>query len=199
MNIIKDIKNLKMNNLGSKGYLLPIFALFLIDLVILLDIPLIRELFTFIFFTFVPGILVLHIFRLNKLELTKKIVLSIGISVSILIFAGLLLNSIYLLIDKPLSLLPVLILLNIIVITLLFISYKRNKENYEINSIFNFKINFDGNLIFPVILAFIFPFMAIFGTYMMNTSGNNVLLMVMLLSIPPYILLLTYLRIKFLL
>lgn len=195
MNFIRDIRSLKMDNLNIR-YFVSILALLLIDLVILLNIPYLREFFSFIFFTFVPGILVLHIFRLDKIEFTKKIALSMGVSVSILIFAGLLLNIMYPLINKPLSLVPVLILLNIIVITLLLIAYKRNNGDYEKSNLFNFKVNFDGKFLFPLILAFIFPFMAIFGTFLMNMNGNNLILMALLLSIPFYILLLTYLRDK---
>lgn len=190
---INTIKNFNVSNLGAKEYFISIlFALLLTDLVILLNIPFIREFLTFIYFTFVPGILILHIFKLNKLEFAKKIVLSMGISVSLLMFIGLILNSFYPLISKPLSLLPVFFSFNVIVISLLFVAYKRNNGD-KINDFFNFKTNLKGKLSSPLVLAFIFPFLTILGTYLMNIHGNNILLLIMLLSVPPYILLLTYL------
>ncbi len=59
---------------------------------------------------------------------------------------------------------------------------------------FNFKTNLENKLTSPLLLSFIFPFLAIFGTYLMNINGNNIILLVMLISIPIYLLLLTYLN-----
>ena len=191
MNI--GLKDFKINNLGARGHLiLSLLTLLITDLVVILNIPFLREFITFVYFTFVPGILILQIFKLFKLKFTEKIVLSIGISVSSLILVGLILNLFYPLILKPLSLIPVLVTLNLMLIVLLLINYKINRET-GINDFYKIKANIKDKLLSPLIFAFIFPFMTFLGTYLMNTQGNNIILLLMLLLIPLYILLLTYL------
>ena len=88
-----------------------ISILLLTDLVILLNIPLLRQILGFLVFTTIPGLLILYILKLNKIEFLKKFVLSVGLSVTFLMFGGLLVNSFYPLILKPLSLAPILDLL----------------------------------------------------------------------------------------
>jgi uncharacterized membrane protein len=185
----------KINNFGIKKWLVTlILILFITDIIIILNVPFLRELMAFISFTTIPGILILHILKLNKVEFLKKIVLLVGLSVAFLIFMGLLLNSLYPLILKPLSLAPVLILSNVILIILAFIAYLRNKNDFNLNDFLNLKINLNGKLASALIFPALFPFMAILGTYLMNTTQNNVILLAMLFLIPVYIVAITILK-----
>ena len=80
----------------ARNYLLIIMSmLFITDLTVLLNIPFLREITSFLFFTIVPGVLILNILRLNELEFIKKAVLSVGLSITFLMFVGLFLNSLY--------------------------------------------------------------------------------------------------------
>ena len=124
----------KINNFGIKKWLVTLISiLFITDIIIIVDVPFLREFMAFISFTTIPGMLILHILKLNKIEFIKKIVLLVGLSVAFIIFMGLLLNSLYPLILKPLSLAPVLILSNVILIILAFIAYLRNKNDFNLN------------------------------------------------------------------
>lgn len=184
----------EIKNLDARQYFTVLIAItVLADLVILLNIPLLRQILGFLCFTIIPGLLILHILKLNKIEFLKKFVLSIGLSVSFLIFAGLLVNSFYPLILKPLSLEPILISFNVILLILAFIAYKRNKNDFDVNDVFNFKLDLKGKLTSPLIFPILFPFMAVFGTYLMNTQGNNIILLAMLFLIPAYVVALVYL------
>ena len=89
---------------AKKWFVLLVSILLLTDLIIFLKIPILRPILGFLYFTIIPGLLILHILKLNKIEFIKKFVLSVGLSVAFLIFAGLLVNSFYPLILKPLSL-----------------------------------------------------------------------------------------------
>ncbi|MCE7699530.1 MAG: hypothetical protein K8E24_012235, partial [Methanobacterium paludis] len=178
----------KIKNIKAKGWLMLIISmLFLTDILILLNIPFLREIITFLFFTIVPGILILQILRLNRIKFLKKVVLSVGLSLSLLIFTGLTLNCFYPLLVKPLSLEPVLVSFNIIVITLALTAYWRNKDDFDARDLFNLNIDIGNKLKSPMIFPVLFPFMAIFGTYLMNTTQNNILLMAMLFLIPIYL------------
>ena len=166
----------------------------LTDLVILLNIPFFRQIFGFLSFTIIPGLLILHVLKLNKIEFLKKFVLLVGLSISFLMFGGLLVNSFYPIISKPLSLLPLLISFNILLVILAFIAYKRNKNDFDIKDVFNFKLDLKDKLTSFLLFPILFPFMAVFGTYLMNTQRNNIILLIMLFLIIIYVILITALH-----
>jgi uncharacterized membrane protein len=175
-------------------FILLMATLFLLDVIIILNIPWFREILSFIYFTIVPGMLIFLIFKLNKIKFLKKFLLWVGSSVSLLILVGLFLNSLYPLVLEPLSLLPTLLSLNIILIALSFIAYQRNKNEFNIEDIFNFKFDSKNRLKWPTVFPILFPLITILGTYLMNTQGNNIILLLLLFLIPLYILVLAYLR-----
>ncbi len=121
------------------------------------------------------------------MEFLKKILINIGLSISLLIFTGLGLNILYPLINQPLSLWPVLIALNVIFVILSILDYHFNQENFDIGNIFNFKFDLGDKSLSIVLFPFIFPILAIVGTYIMNIYQNNVFIMLMFLLIPAYI------------
>ena len=173
--------------------LLVIFLLFLMDLSVIFNIPFLRPAFTFLFLTFIPGILILQILRLNKIELLKKMVLWVGLSLAFLMITGIILNTLYPILITPLSLIPVLITLNIFIILLSVIVYLRNSATFN-ESFGDYKFSLDDKLYFPLIFPFIFPILAVLGTYLMNISQNNILLLIMLLLIPLYLIVVVVLR-----
>ena len=184
-----------VNNFGIKKWLVTLISILLItDILIILDVPFLREFMVFVSFITIPGVLILHILKLNKIEFVKKIVLMVGLSVAFLIFMGLLLNSMYPVILKPLSLAPVLILYNVLLLIMAFIAYLRNRDDFNLNDFLNLELNLKGKLTSPLIFPALFPFMAIFGTYLMNLTQNNSILLAMLLLIPVYIIAVIVLR-----
>lgn len=185
----------KIKNLDVKQYFTVLIAIVILtDIMILLNVPLLRQILGFLCFTIIPGILIIHILKLDKIEFLKKFVLSIGLSITFLMFAGLFVNSFYPIISKPLSLPPVFISFNILLMVLAFIAYKRNKDNFDTKDVFNFKIDLKDKLTSPLIFSLLFPFMAIFGTYLMNTQENNIILLAMLFLIPAYVVVVVYWR-----
>ncbi|MGZ7067375.1 MAG: DUF2206 domain-containing protein [Methanobacterium sp.] len=184
--LIKGISSID----ARKWFLMVVLSLFLTDLIIILDISWLRSLIPFFYFTLVPGILILQIFRLNRLDLLKKFVLWIGLSISFLIFVGLLLNSLYPFIAEPLALNSVLLSFNIILLALAFLAYQRNKNDFRIGNINLNPKKLTSPLFFPVL----FPFMAIIGTFLMNNFEDNTVLLAMLFLIIIYLVLVTFLR-----
>ncbi|MEG3224262.1 MAG: hypothetical protein BME94_01740 [Methanobacteriales archaeon Met13] len=187
--------NEKIKQTTTGQWLALLFSLLLFtDLAVLLNVPVLRESLSFLFFTLVPGFLVVHLLGLEKMSFPKKAVLSVGISVSILMFLGLFLNSLYPFLNQPLSLIPVLTVLNLITVVLTLLSYRKMKENFQIGQLFNFKLELKDRLLFPLIFPAIFPLMAIMGTYLMNTTQNNSLILALLFLIPTYLVVLAVLR-----
>ena len=60
-----------------------------------LHIPLIRELLSFIYLLFIPGILILRIIKLHKLGTIRTVLYSCGLSISSIMFIGFFMNLIY--------------------------------------------------------------------------------------------------------
>ena len=171
---------------GSKEWFaFAIAMLLLTDLTILLNIPFIRQIFGFLFLTLLPGILILQILKLNKIESTEKVVLSVGLSISFLMFFGLLLNNLSLSLgyNSPLSTVPLLICFNLAVIALIIVVYRMDKNVAFSLPNFNLSTSEKAFLIVPII----FPALSIFGMHVMNTTDNNIILMILLFLIPIYI------------
>ena len=179
---------------AKEWFIITILMLFITDLVIILDLPLLRDIIPFLFFTIVPGFLIVSILKQNKIEFLIKILLSIGLSVSVLLSIGLLLNSLYPVLLKPLSLTPLLVSLNLLVLILTIFAYQRNKNDFNSSLIFNYNFKLGDKLLSPLIFTLLFPFMAILGTYLMNTTLNNIIILTMLFLIPVYIIIIAYLR-----
>ena len=175
-----------MQDLGIKKCIWILIALiFLTDLAILLNIPFLRQVLGFIFLTFLPGLLILQILKLNRIEFTEKLVLSVGLSVSFLMFFGLLLNnsSLGLGYRSPLSTISLLISFNIAAIALTLVAYRLNK-----NAVFSLpNVNLTTSEKAFLIVPILFPALSIFGMHVMNTTDNNIVLMFLLFLIPIYV------------
>ena len=147
-----------------------------------LGIPILRQVIGFLYLTFVPGILLLGVFKINNLNTVETLLYSVGLSLSFLMITGFLMNFFYPLIgiSEPISEIPLVITISAIVLFLCFIYYLRNK-----NSSFSININ---QVFFPSFLSLsLLPFLAIFGTYLLNFYDNNALLLILLpvISIIP--------------
>lgn len=175
-----------MKSIGIKKCIWILLGLiFSTDLAIYLNIPFARPILGFLFLTILPGLLILQILKLDKLGFTEKFVLSVGLSISFLMFFGLLLNnsSLSLGYKSPLSIIPLLISFNIAAIALTLVAYRMHKNAVISFPNFNLSISEKVFLIVPIL----FPALSIFGTYFMNTTNNNTILMFLLILIPAYV------------
>jgi len=180
--IIKKISSSDANKL--------IFTLFCLliatDLSIFLNIPILREVLGVVFFTTVPGFLILSLLPLHKIKFLKKIVLTFALSIAFLMFFGLGLNFLYLVNIKPFTLVPLLVSLNLIILALMLISFKKNK-NLTFDQLFNWEMNFENKSISLALFPILLPILAIIGTFLMNKMEYNFIILVMLFLIPIYV------------
>ena len=172
-----------------------ISIIFLTNLAILLDAPFIRPIIGSLFLTILPGLLITQILKLNEIGFTEKFVLSVGLSISFLMFFGLLINnlSLYLGYETPLATTPLLVSFNLAFIVLAIIGYKLNKSSVFFLPNFNLTISEKAFLIVPIL----FPALSIFGMHIMNTTDNNIILVFLLFLIPAYVIFVCFFNQKF--
>ncbi len=170
---------------GGKRFLLFLVLLVITDLAIFLNIPVLRQVLGFTFFTIIPGVLILRILKVN-LGLTGKFVLSVGLSIAFLMLFGFLINQVFPLFgyDTPLSTNSLLITFSIIIVILAIVAYRRNRTGSFIG-LSDFKLSTKEKA-FLLLPAF-FPLLSISGMHLMNTTDNNTILMALLFLIPAYV------------
>lgn len=186
----------KSKVLGARGFFLILLALLaLTDLAIFLNIPFLRQLLGLFFFTTVPGLLIILVLRLNKLGLTEKLVLSVGLSIVFSLLAGLLINTLYPLFgySKPLSTVSVVTSFSVIILGLIIIAYLINRATFAIDlSRYKLSTIDKASLLLPVL----FPLLSVLGMRLINTTGNNVVTIALLILIPVYVVWLVIMRKK---
>jgi uncharacterized membrane protein len=170
-------KKESLNN-NRKDLATPVLAVIifqaLVDIAILLDVPVTRQILGFIYLTIVPGAIFLTLFRLHSLDFTEKLLFSIGLSVAFVMFFGLIMNQIGLLFHFMAILsAPTLVLAtNSAVFFLCAVSCFLNR-----NMLLGLK-----RLDFPMasLLTICLPILAILGTTLVNFNGNSVILLLMI-------------------
>jgi uncharacterized membrane protein len=157
-----------------------ILILFLTDLAVLLNVPFLRQILGFFFLTILPGLLILQILKLNKLNTIETILYSVGVSVAFLMFIGFFMNTLYppLGIPNPISTSHLMLTISIIIIILSIISYQRNK-NFSISIPTNLKESFSPSVLFLVLL----PILGVLGAYLVTFYGNNTILLLLIILI----------------
>lgn len=167
-------------NLTSKNLLLNIVIIqFILYVTVVFNIPIARQVIGFLYLTFIPGIILLRVLQLDELEITELIIFSAGLSIAFLMFTGLLINELGSLIGilKPLSLFPLMIILNGFVLVLSFSICLKDK-NLSIIHAENIHIAISDLLLFiPLILSVI-------GVLLVNAfPSSNYVLLLMIISI----------------
>jgi uncharacterized membrane protein len=145
-----------------------------------LQIPILRQLIGFVYLTFVPGILILRILKLHKLGNIETLLYTVGLSIATLMFTGLFMNTVYPLfgISGPISITPLIITISAVVLVLSILSYVRDK-NFSDPA----HIDIKDVLSPPALFLCLVPFMAVFGTYLVNFHHTNILLLLMIVAI----------------
>jgi len=175
---------LQMNDWAIRKFLTVIFAIQLAMLGVIgldsigLQIPILRQLIAFIYLTFIPGILILRILKLHKLGNIETLLYTVGLSITTLMFTGLFMNTVYPFfgISGPISITPLIITISMIVSALCVLSYVRDRD-FSNPSFIDLK----NVLSPPVLFLCMIPFMAVFGTYLVNFHHNNILLMLLII------------------
>ena len=173
------------NNWKSRNFLVIVLFLQLtIYVLVFLNIPIARQVIGFLYLTFIPGIILLRILRLDKLDVTERVLFSVGLSIAFLMFVGLLINELVPLIgvSKPLSIVPLMTILNGVILLLCFLSYIKDKD-------LRFSVAENGKLSLFTLLLLCLPLLSVVGAISVNTLGNNFILLLMIMMISGLVIL----------
>ena len=94
------------------------------------DIPIIRQIVGFLFLSFVPGILILRILKIDNLSNIEAFLYAVGLSIAFVMFFGLFMNTIFPLvgISRPISIIPLTVTFTIGIAVLSGVAYIRGRE-----------------------------------------------------------------------
>jgi len=168
---------MKMNSL-----ILILLYQFLMFFVIILDVPIARQIIGFSFLSFIPGYLILKLIKLNLKRMVDIFLFSVSLSITFLMFIGLFINGLYPIfgIIKPLSKLYLLYTICTILLIMSFI-ISRRKEYSDIKiNIIKTHIN-DNNKTIKLLMMGSVPILSIFGALFRNSY--ILLLMIILIII----------------
>jgi uncharacterized membrane protein len=139
------------------------------------NIPIIRQIIGFLYFTLIPGFVFTKLLKLDDRHWSEILLFSVGLSIIFLILGGLLINefSFTFGISRPLSLIPLITILNSLVLVGGLLIYSRDK-----NVSFSKAIPRQFSP-FALLLASL-PILSVIGAILANTCKNNTLLLTMI-------------------
>jgi uncharacterized membrane protein len=169
---------LNIKTLDAKTLLtLVLGSLSLFCFTVYLDIPFVRQAFGFVYLSVVPGLVFLKLLNINKLGKLKPCY-SVGLSIAFLIIAGLIINEALPLLGflQPLSLTPLMIVLNIPVLIGVAVLYlkRRNLQLWIGDS-----VSKSPSILFFLLL----PVLSIIGGFYVRTYNDSSFLMFVIVSI----------------
>ena len=144
-----------------------------------LDFPLARAAIGIAYLTFIPGLILIRLLRLDSLGTLETIVYAAGFSVACLMLGGLLINEFGPLVGIafPLSTLPLSLFIN----TLILVGAAGAHLRHGKRSVATQSQGF--NITAPMLLLALIPVLSIIGAYYVDATGNNTILLVMILAI----------------
>ncbi len=144
-----------------------------------LNYPLARMAVGLVYLTFVPGLVLIKLLKLNELGTLEVIVFSVGFSIAFLMLAGLVINQFgYVFgINFPLSTLPLSLFINTLIIIGAALAHLRQGKIKQQTG--NLRDRFNPVLLLLALL----PILSVIGTYLVNVTENNSVLIVMLVAV----------------
>jgi len=145
------------------------------------DIPVLRQIVSFAFLTFVPGILILRILKIHKIGVIECLVYSVGLSLAFVMFSVASINFIFPLIgiSRPISLLPITATLTVLTLILMAIAYVRDK-----GFICQDEAKPREKIYLPAVLFLILLLLlTVLGAALIDAYQNNILLLICIIAI----------------
>lgn len=141
------------------------------------DISLLRQIIGFLYLSFVPGIVILRIFRLHQLRSVETLLYSVGLSLAFIMFLGFFMNMLcpHIGISTPISTLPLIGAMTGILLILCVIAYKRDRD-FQAAAQFNWRELLSAPALFLILL----PLLSALGAEIVNVYHSNILLMVLI-------------------
>ncbi|MDR1992019.1 MAG: DUF2206 domain-containing protein [Nitrososphaerota archaeon] len=144
-----------------------------------LDLLVVRVVIGAVYLLFIPGMVILKLLKLERLGSFEVIVYAVGFSVVFLMLAGLIINQFGYIVGLsfPLAVLPLSLFVNTLVLLGAVVVQVMNRKR---TGVFESEEVFVNRSVLPLVLL---PVLSIIGAYFVNTTGNNLILMGMILAI----------------
>lgn len=144
-----------------------------------IDLPGIRQIIGSFYLCFIPGLLILRILRL-RVGIIETILYSVGLSLSLVMFSGALINFLYPLlgISRPISEVSLVISCTVIVLALVLLGYLQDKDYSQ-----SFLLDINKILYPAVLFLLLLPILATLGAFLVNLYDSNILLLFLLATI----------------
>jgi uncharacterized membrane protein len=142
---------------------------FLAYTVILLNIPIFRELIVFIYLSFIPGLVILRLFKLKETSFLETVLFSVGLSIAFVMFMSLLVNEVCLLLgfSQSLSTTPLMIAISVFTLTGFFIEYRRVSSKTP-KLMTSFKV--ESKYVPLSLILILIPLLSVLGVLYLNVS-----------------------------
>lgn len=154
-----------------------------------LDIPVLRQLIGFVYLTFIPGALILRILKLHKMGTIQSLLYTVGLSLTFLMFIGLIINLLYphIGISKPISAASLIITVTIAILVMCALAYWRDKNfSSPIRSAAE-KISLPS-----LFLLILLPILSFLGARLSDIYENNIVLLLLLALITVIVVLIAF-------
>lgn len=144
--------------------------------VIYADVPIARMIVCFLYLTFVPGMVILKLLALENLDITEKVLFSVGLSIAFLMSIGIMINSIAgLAVSSPLSLNFLILSINSIILLVGFVGSRHDDASFvSLPKLRN------PRLLFLILLFVSLFLLGSIGIVFVNSWGNSFLLLLIL-------------------
>ena len=163
-----------MEGFYSKELLQVALLVQLVTLVsVFLNLPILRPIIGFIYLTFVPGFLLLRVFKVDSASFVENVLFSVGLSIASLMFIGLVLNTLgpILGFPEPLSLASIVVSVTCVSVVLFVLAYRDRSRLQPLSTRLSFSPKF--------LLLLFMPIMAIIGAEMVNVLDVNFVLLLL--------------------
>jgi uncharacterized membrane protein len=133
----------------------------------------------FLYLIFVPGIVILRLVSVETLDISEKVLFSVGLSIAFLMFTGLAINELgKLAFGNPLSLDLLFFCINIAL--LLFTFGGNTSRNLKFAHLEKSKIS---KYLLSVLLSICLLLLGSYGIFLVNYSGNTLFILILILAI----------------
>lgn len=148
-------------------------------LAINLDLYPYRQILGVITYSFLFGFLFLSLLGTEKINTTKRIVYSIGLSISFLMFFGYLINQTYYFFGYriPLSTISLSLSLSLVLLIMIAMLYFKEKNNDQCSP--SLELNLIPIEKVLISLSVFLPALSIYGIWVMNTTSNNLYILIL--------------------
>lgn len=169
-----------------------LIILLITNLAVISNITFLREISVFLFLTVIPGFLFLRILNIKNLDIWEKIILTVGISISITIFLGLFTNYFFILFNaKPLTTINLLLSFDFLIAVFLIVLLLIKPDKMELsphNPLGSFLRKLNSYDKFALILSAIILTLSVLGSITYFNS-INIVFMIMILGLITYMVL----------